>query len=73
MTLLQTQNLSAFYGDFQALFGINVTVEQGETVADYWRQRRRQNHLSPHRRRRFGDRARHRAVRRPADWTQNSA
>ena len=33
MTLLQTQNLSAFYGDFQALFGINVTVEQGETVA----------------------------------------
>src|ERR1700685_4190954 len=33
MTLLQTQNLSAFYGDFQALFDINVTVEQGETVA----------------------------------------
>src|SRR5580704_18657547 len=33
MRLLQTQNLSAFYGDFQALFGINVTVEQGETVA----------------------------------------
>ncbi len=33
MTLLRTQNFSAFYGDFQALFGINVTVEQGETVA----------------------------------------
>src|SRR6204780_2434336 len=33
MTLLQTQNLSAFYGDFQALFDIDVTVEQGETVA----------------------------------------
>ena len=33
MTLLKTQNLSAFYGDFQALFGIDVTVEQGETVA----------------------------------------
>jgi branched-chain amino acid transport system ATP-binding protein len=33
MTLLQTHNLSAFYGDFQALFDINVTVEQGETVA----------------------------------------
>ena len=33
MTLLQTQNLSAFYGDFQALFGVNVAVEQGETVA----------------------------------------
>jgi branched-chain amino acid transport system ATP-binding protein len=31
--LLRTQNLSAFYGDFQALFGINVDVEQGETVA----------------------------------------
>jgi branched-chain amino acid transport system ATP-binding protein len=33
MTLLKAQNLSAFYGDFQALFDINVTVEQGETVA----------------------------------------
>jgi len=33
MTLLQTQNLSAFYGDFQALFDINVAVEEGETVA----------------------------------------
>jgi len=33
MTLLQTQDLSAFYGDFQALFGINVSVEEGETVA----------------------------------------
>jgi branched-chain amino acid transport system ATP-binding protein len=33
MTLLCTRNLSAFYGDFQALFSINVTVEEGETVA----------------------------------------
>ena len=33
MKLLRTQNLSAFYGDFQALFDINVTVEEGETVA----------------------------------------
>jgi branched-chain amino acid transport system ATP-binding protein len=33
MTLLRTQKLSAFYGDFQALFDIDVTVEQGETVA----------------------------------------
>ena len=33
MTLLRTQNLSAFYGDFQALFDIDVTVEEGETVA----------------------------------------
>jgi branched-chain amino acid transport system ATP-binding protein len=33
MTLLSTHNLSAFYGDFQALFDVNVTVEQGETVA----------------------------------------
>jgi branched-chain amino acid transport system ATP-binding protein len=33
MTLLRTQNLSAFYGDFQALFDINVSVEQGETIA----------------------------------------
>ncbi len=33
MSLLETKNLSAFYGDFQALFDINVTIEQGETVA----------------------------------------
>jgi branched-chain amino acid transport system ATP-binding protein len=33
MTLLQTQKLSAFYGDFQALFDIDVSVEEGETVA----------------------------------------
>src|ERR1700688_3204279 len=33
MTLLRTKNLSAFYGDFQALFDIDVTVEAGETVA----------------------------------------
>ncbi len=33
MTLLQTHKLSAFYGDFQALFDIDVTVDEGETVA----------------------------------------
>jgi branched-chain amino acid transport system ATP-binding protein len=33
MTLLKTHDLSAFYGDFQALFDVNVTVEEGETVA----------------------------------------
>jgi branched-chain amino acid transport system ATP-binding protein len=33
MTLLRTQNLSAFYRDFQALFDINVSVQEGETVA----------------------------------------
>lgn len=33
MSLLQTHQLSAFYGDFQALFDIDLTVEQGETVA----------------------------------------
>lgn len=31
--LLETQNLTAFYGDFQALFGISLTVEAGQTVA----------------------------------------
>ena len=30
---LDVDMLDAFYGDFQALFGINVTVEEGETVA----------------------------------------
>jgi branched-chain amino acid transport system ATP-binding protein len=33
MTLLETHRLSAFYGDFQALFDIDVTVAEGETVA----------------------------------------
>jgi branched-chain amino acid transport system ATP-binding protein len=33
MSLLKTNNLSAFYNDFQALFDIDVSVEQGETVA----------------------------------------
>ena len=33
MTLLETHKLSAFYGDFQALFDIDVSVEEGETVA----------------------------------------
>ena len=32
-TLLETQTLTAFYGDFQALFGIDVAVAEGETVA----------------------------------------
>jgi branched-chain amino acid transport system ATP-binding protein len=33
MTLLQTHRLSAFYGDFQALFDIDVSVDEGETIA----------------------------------------
>lgn len=33
MALLETRNLKAFYGDFQALYGVSVEVEEGETVA----------------------------------------
>jgi branched-chain amino acid transport system ATP-binding protein len=33
MSLLETRNLVAGYGDFQALFGISLTIEEGETVA----------------------------------------
>lgn len=33
MALLETKNLVAHYGDFQALFGIDTYVEAGETVA----------------------------------------
>ncbi|MYA89149.1 MAG: ABC transporter ATP-binding protein [Boseongicola sp. SB0662_bin_57] len=33
MTLLATHDLTAFYGDFQALYGINAHVDEGETVA----------------------------------------
>lgn len=32
-TLLRTQGLKAFYGDAQALFGVDFTLSQGETVA----------------------------------------
>ena len=33
MALLETRDLSAFYGDFQALFGVSMTLQAGETVA----------------------------------------
>ena len=33
MSLLETHDLTAFYGDFQALFGIDLRIEEGETVA----------------------------------------
>ena len=33
MTLLEVDALDAFYGDFQALFGVTLHVEAGETVA----------------------------------------
>ena len=31
--LLETRELKAFYGDFQALFGIDLQVDEGETIA----------------------------------------
>ncbi|MEM1361803.1 MAG: ABC transporter ATP-binding protein [Pseudomonadota bacterium] len=31
--LLETKALTAHYGDFQALFGVDLTLEEGETVA----------------------------------------
>ncbi|MBR0693727.1 ABC transporter ATP-binding protein [Bradyrhizobium lablabi] len=33
MALLETRNLTAFYGDFQALYGIDTMLERGETIA----------------------------------------
>ena len=33
MSLLSVRGLSAFYGDFQALFGVSLDVTEGETVA----------------------------------------
>ncbi len=33
MALLETRRLTAFYGDFQALYGIDTALEAGETVA----------------------------------------
>jgi branched-chain amino acid transport system ATP-binding protein len=31
--ILETRALTAFYGDFQAIFGVNITVEKGEVIA----------------------------------------
>ncbi|WLR97142.1 ABC transporter ATP-binding protein [Shinella sumterensis] len=33
MALLETHGLTAFYGDFQALFGVDIALDEGETVA----------------------------------------
>jgi branched-chain amino acid transport system ATP-binding protein len=33
MTLIETRELKAFYGDFQALFGVDLTLSEGETIA----------------------------------------
>ncbi len=33
MTLLSTHDLTAFYSDFQALFGVDLTLAAGETLA----------------------------------------
>ena len=33
MPLLQTRKLTAFYGDFQALYGIDTLLDAGETIA----------------------------------------
>jgi branched-chain amino acid transport system ATP-binding protein len=33
MTLLATHDLTAFYGDFQALYGVDIHIDEGETIA----------------------------------------
>jgi branched-chain amino acid transport system ATP-binding protein len=33
MSLLATRGLTAFYGDFQALYGVDIEIEPGETIA----------------------------------------
>lgn len=33
MSLIETKNLTAFYGDFQALFGVDLALHPGETIA----------------------------------------
>ncbi len=33
MSLLETSGLAAFYGDFQALYGVDLHIEEGEAVA----------------------------------------
>ena len=31
--LLETRGLTAFYGDFQAIFGVDLELQAGETIA----------------------------------------
>jgi branched-chain amino acid transport system ATP-binding protein len=33
MSLLSTHGLTAHYGDFQALFGVDIALNEGETIA----------------------------------------
>jgi branched-chain amino acid transport system ATP-binding protein len=33
MALLEVNSLTAFYGDFQALYGVSLSVEEGQAVA----------------------------------------
>ena len=33
MTLLAVERVSSFYGDFQALFDVSISVDEGETIA----------------------------------------
>jgi branched-chain amino acid transport system ATP-binding protein len=33
MALLETRKLTAFYGDFQALYGVDTALDRGETIA----------------------------------------
>ena len=33
MSLLTTRGLTAHYGDFQALFGVDIALNKGETIA----------------------------------------
>lgn len=33
MALLSTHSLTAYYGDFQALFGVDIALEESETIA----------------------------------------
>jgi branched-chain amino acid transport system ATP-binding protein len=33
MPLLETRDLTAFYSDFQALFGVSISIDQDETIA----------------------------------------
>jgi branched-chain amino acid transport system ATP-binding protein len=33
MPLLETRKLTAFYGDFQALYGVDTALDRGETIA----------------------------------------
>ena len=68
MSLLTTHGLTAFYGDFQALYGLDLAFEPGETVAIIGANGAGKSTLLKTLTGLIADGARRHPIRRRADW-----